>query len=398
MSDTASEIRLFQPCFGDDELAAVKAAFDRSWVGLGGQVSAFETEFANYLGIGAALSVNSGTAALQLAAEAFGFPEGKKVLINDLTFVASATCVLVNRLVPVLVDCDPVTLGMDLEDAARKVDADTVAMVVVHYGGHPAPMDRVMEFARRNNLKVIEDCAHCVGGDYKGRKLGTWGDIGCFSFEEKKGMTTGDGGMMVSGDRDLIERMRPNRWVGIDKDTWRRRDSYADAGDLDTKHWHYEVAVLGYKYNMNDLAASIGRVQLRKLEAMNETKRQAIQRYLGHLRECPELVPLLPYETERGAYWLFGIRVSDRDRAIRHLKQQRISTGVHYMPLHAHPLFKPYQSSLPNSAAIWPTLLTLPLHARLSDTEVDRVAACLRDFTQNSIPIASSGRESASVR
>lgn len=386
MSDQLPEVRLFQPLLGDEELAAVKAAFDRSWVGLGGQVSAFEKEFEDYFGAGAALGVNSGTAALQLAVESFGFPEGKKVLVNDLTFVASATCILINRLVPVLVDCDPVTLGMDLDDAARKVDSDTVAMVVVHYGGHPAPMDQVMEFARRHNLKVIEDCAHCIGGDYQGRKLGTWGDVGCFSFEEKKGMTTGDGGMMVSADRELIERMRPHRWVGIDKDTWRRRDSYTDTGDLDTKHWHYEVAVLGYKYNMNDLAASIGRVQLRKLAAMNETKRRAIQRYLGHLRACPNMAPLLPYEADRGAYWLFGIRVADRDGVIRRLKQRRISTGVHYMPLHAHPLFERYHASVPNSAAIWPTLLTLPLHARLTDSEVDRAGDALSDCARDDAP------------
>lgn len=377
MSDLPPEVRLFQPLLGDEELAAVKAAFDRSWVGLGGQVAAFEKEFEEYFGTAAALGLNSGTAALQLAVEAFGFPEGKKVLVNDLTFVASATCILINRLVPVLVDCDPVTLGMDLEDAARKVDSDTVAMVVVHYGGHPAPMDRVMEFARTHNLKVIEDCAHCIGGDYQGRKLGTWGDIGCYSFEEKKGMTTGDGGMMVSADRDVIERMRPHRWVGIDKDTWRRRDSYTDTGDQDSRHWHYEVAVLGYKYNMNDLAASIGRVQLRKLGAMNEARRRLIGRYLDKLRAVPGLEPLLPYEPDRGAYWLFGVRTPDRDAVIRRLKKRRIATGVHYMPLHAHPLFRPWGNAVPNSARIWPTLLSLPLHARLTSADVDHVARSL---------------------
>lgn len=378
MNDVPQEIRLFQPSLGAEELDAVKAAFDRAWVGLGGQVSAFEREFEEYFGTTAALGVNSGTAALQLAVEAFGFPEGKKVLVNDLTFVASATCILVNRLEPVLVDCDPMTLAMDLDDAEKKVDADTVAMVVVHYGGHPAPMDRVMEFARRHNLKVIEDCAHCIGGDYAGKKLGTWGDVGCYSFEEKKGMTTGDGGMMVSNDRDLIERMKPHRWVGIDKDTWRRRDSYTDSGDLDTRHWHYEVAVLGYKYNMNDLAASIGRVQLRRLAAMNDRRASLIGQYLSHLADHDGIEPLLPYEPGRGSYWIFGVRTSQRDAAIRHLKRNRISTGVHYMPLHAHPLFKSKHAAPANSSRLWPTLLTLPLHPHLSDGDVARVARELK--------------------
>ncbi len=371
-------IRLFKPSLGQEELAAVSAAFDRSWVGLGGQVSEFEREFAEYIGSKAAMGLNSGTAALQLAVEAFQFPEGKKVLVNNLTFVASATCILINRLTPVLIDCDQTTLGFDLEDAARKVDKDTVAIVVVHYGGQPTPMDKLMKFAEEHGLKVIEDCAHCIGGSWQGKKLGTWGHIGCFSFEEKKGMTTGDGGMMVSDDVELIERMKPHRWVGIDKDTWRRRESYTNANDLETRHWHYEVAVLGYKYNMNDLAASIGRVQLRKLDAMNERKRQIIQRYLTGLAGVGGIKPLLPYDPASGAYWLFGIRTDHRDHVIVQLKQRSIATGVHYMPMGLHPLFQAYNRDLPVSNSVWEQLLSLPLHAELTDEEVDRVVESVK--------------------
>ena len=373
----SSEIRLFKPCVGQEELTAVNKVFQRSWLGLGGEVLAFEREFSEYIGAPSSLALNSGTAALQLAVESFGFPEGKKILVNNLTFVASATCILLNRLVPVLVDCDPVNLGFDLEDASRKLDKDTVAMVIVHYAGHPAPMDQVLEFARLHRLKVIEDCAHCVGGSYKGKKLGTWGDAGCFSFEEKKGMTTGDGGMLVAQDADLVERMRPNRWVGIDKDTWRRRDAYTAAGDIDTRHWHYEVAVLGYKYNMNDLAACIGRIQLQKLEFFNERRRQIIKHYLAKMPAEDNLKPLLDYKLAGGAYWLFGIRTNNRDTVIRYLKNDRIATGVHYMPLNLHPLFAKYSCHLPISGKIWETLLTLPLYPEMEEEEIDRVIAAL---------------------
>ena len=372
-----SEIRLFKPSVGQEELAAVKAAFERGWLGLGGEVVAFEREFAQYVGAPAALALNSGTAALQLAVEAFGFPRGKKVLVNNLTFVGSATCILVNDLVPVLVDCDPETLGLDLEDAGRKVDKDTVAIIVVHYGGHVAPMDRVIAFAREHGLKVIEDCAHSVGARFKGQMAGTWGDAGCFSFEEKKGMTTGDGGMLVARDPELVERMRPHRWVGIDKDTWRRREAYTAPGDLDTRHWHYEVAVLGYKFNMNDLAACIGRVQLRKLDAFNNRRHEIIERYLRHIARIPTLSPLLPYTPGEGAYWLFGVRTQERDRLIRHLKSECIATGVHYMPLSLHPLFAGFNRDLPVSNMLWEQLLTLPLHPELTDQEVDRTCAAL---------------------
>lgn len=373
------EVRLFKPSLGQDELDAVKSVFDRGWLGLGGEVAAFEREFANYIGVPAALGLNSGTAALQLAIESFGFPQGKKVLVNNLTFVASATCILINRLLPVLVDCDVETLGFDIEDASRKVDRDTVAMVLVHYGGHPARMDRIMEFARSRGLKVIEDCAHCVGGSYNGRKLGSWGDAGCFSFEEKKGMTTGDGGMLVSHDRELIERIRPHRWVGIDKDTWRRRDSYTSTAEADAQHWRYEVAVLGYKYNLNDFAACVGRVQLRKLDGFNKRRRQIIQRYLEGVIELEGVEPLLPYNLGEGAYWLFGIRTIKRQQVIRHLKARRIATGVHYMPLSCHPLFASYSHDLPVSHRVWTELLTLPFHSELTDEEVTRVCAALAD-------------------
>jgi perosamine synthetase len=373
-----NDIRLFKPSVGEEELAAVRAAFERGWLGLGGEVHALEREFAEYMGSTNAIALNSGSAALQLAVEAFRFEPGKKVLVNNLTFVASATCILLNKLEPVLVDSDPITLAMDPADAERKTDKDTVAMVVVHYGGHPAPMDQLIELARQKNLKVIEDCAHCLGGSYRGRKLGTWGDIGCFSFEEKKGMTTGDGGMMVANDAAIIEPMRANRWVGIDKDTWRRREGYTREAADETRHWHYEVSVLGYKYNMNDLAASIGRVQLRRLDSFNARRANIISRYLNRLAGVKSFEPLLPYTENAGAYWLFGMRTKDRDNVIRHLKSQRIATGVHYMPLALHPLFAAFNRELPVSNKIWETLLSLPLHVDLTNDEVDRVTEAVR--------------------
>jgi perosamine synthetase len=205
------QIRLFKPSVGQEELESIKEVFDRAWLGLGPKVAEFESEWTKYIGSAASIGVNSGTAALHLALTAFGFKPGSKVLVTGLTFVASATCILYNRLVPVFVDVDPETLSISLEDLERKYTKDCVAIIVVHFGGFPAPMDKVMEFARLHSLKVIEDCAHCAGGEYGGKKLGTWADIGCFSFEEKKSMTTGDGGMIVSDDLNLIEPLRAYR-------------------------------------------------------------------------------------------------------------------------------------------------------------------------------------------
>jgi len=190
--------RLFKPSLGEEELQAIREAFERSWVGLGPKVNEFEAEWEKFTGAQVAIGLNSATAALHLALACFGFPEGKKVLVPSLTFSATASAILYNRLIPVFVDSDPVTLGISLEDLNKKYDKDCVAVMPVHYAGHPVPMEKLVLWANERNLKIIEDCAHTAGGIYNGKMLGTWGDIGCYSFEEKKLMTTGDGGIMVT--------------------------------------------------------------------------------------------------------------------------------------------------------------------------------------------------------
>lgn len=374
------QVRLFKPCVGEEELANIKDVFNRAWMGLGPLVSQFEQEWKNYVGVESAVGVNSGTAALHLALTAFNFPEGSKVLVPALTFVSTATAILYNRLEPVFLDADPETLSLSLDDLQRKTTKDCVAVMPVHLGGHPVPMDRLVEFAKQHNLKIIEDCAHTVGGDYQGKKLGTWGDIGCFSFEEKKCMTTGDGGMISSNNPELTEPLRANRWVGIDKDTWKRAGDYTDAKGINARHWYYEVAVLGYKYNMNDLSAAIGLAQLKKVDWMNQRRREIIQRYLDGIKDCQQILPLLPYSLEGSSYWIFGVRCASRDDLIIHLKQKGIATGVHYMPLPLHPLFKSYDSYIPAATEVWPTIITLPLFPELTNLEVDYVVEALREF------------------
>jgi len=185
-------IRLFKPSLGEKELESVKEAFERSWVGLGPKVNEFENKWADFVGAKLAVGVNSATAALHLALRVFKFPKGKKVLVPAMTFSATAAAVLYNDLIPVFVDSDYNTLGMSLDDLDKKFDEDCVAVIPVHYAGHPVAMEKLVPWARERGLKIIEDCAHTSGSLYNGKNLGTWGDIGCFSFEEKKLMTTGD--------------------------------------------------------------------------------------------------------------------------------------------------------------------------------------------------------------
>lgn len=372
-------IRLFKPSLTELELQAVKKAFDRAWIGLGPNVNEFEAKWTEHLGVKVAIGLNSATAALHLALRVFGFPKGKKVLVPSMTFSATASAVLYNDLIPVFVDSDPIILGMSLEDLDRKYDKDCVAVIPVHYTGHPVSMEKLVPWARERNLKIIEDCAHTTGSLYKGKALGTWGDIGCFSFEEKKCMTTGDGGMIVSNDPDLLKDVKAMRWVGIDKDNWKTAQSYVDL-NKDAYHWFYELNVLGWKYNMNDLAASIGLAQLKRLPEMNKRRSVIISRYMEGIKDLKTIKPLLPYEPDKYVYQMFIIRAEKKEELIIYLKSKGIATGCHYTPLTMQPLFKPFASSCPVAESEYYKIITLPLHADLKNTEVDYVINQLIQF------------------
>ena len=372
-------IRLFKPSLGKEELEMVKDAFDRSWVGLGPRVNEFEKEWAEFIECKTAIALNSATAALHLALRVFNFEEGKKVLVPSLTFSATASAILYNRLIPVFVDSDPVNLGMDLNDLDRKYDKDCVAVLPVHYAGHPVPMDKLVPWARERNLKIVEDCAHTAGGEYKGKKLGKWGDIGCFSFEEKKCMTTGDGGMICSDNEELLKDVKAMSWVGIDKDNWKTAQEYVNA-NKSAMHWFYEVNILGYKYNMNDLAASIGLAQLKKLPEFNKRRAEIITKYCEGLKGIEGVETLIKYEPDKYVYQMFGIRTDRRDEMMIHLKENGIATGCHYTPLSMQPLFKKWGNNCPYIEKEHNRFITLPLHTDLTDEEINYVIEKIREF------------------
>lgn len=373
-------IRLFKPSLGEEELHAVKEAFDREWIGLGPNVNKLEEEWEKHLGCAEAIGLNSATAALHLSLAVFGFPAGKKVLVPSMTFSATASAALYNQLIPVFVDSDPETLGISLEDLDRKYDKDCVAVIPVHYAGHPVAMEKLVPWARERNLKIIEDCAHTTGSSYRGTPLGLWGDIGCFSFEEKKLMTTGDGGMICSKDPELLKDVRAMRWVGIDKDNWKTAQKYTDA-NRDAMHWYYELNVLGYKYNMNDLAASIGLVQLKRLPEMNRKRAGIISHYMEALSKIPNVELLVPYEPDRYVYQMFGIRVKNKTEMILHLKSNGIATGCHYTPLSVQPLFSEWGHNCPYIEKEIDRCITLPLHVDISSSDIEYITDHIQQAT-----------------
>ena len=373
------EIRLFKPDLGEEELSSIRDSFSSSWIGLGPKVTEFEEQWLKMLGCREAVAVNSCTAALHLAVSCFEFPKGKKILVPSQTFSATASAILYNNLIPVFVDSNPKTLSLSLEDLKLKYDKDCVAVMPVHYAGHPVEMDQLVPWAKSKNLKVIEDCAHTIKSKYKGKYLGTWGDMGCYSFEEKKLMTTGDGGMMVTNDSSIFKNLKAMRWVGIDKDNWKTAKSYTQANH-DAMHWFYEISILGYKYNMNDLSASIGLVQLKKLDEMNKHRAQIISKYMEGIKNLKNVSPLLPFNPEIYNYQMFGIRTPHRDELIVHLKSKGIATGCHYTPLTMQPLFKNYPGDCPVIEEIYPEMITLPLHTGLTINDVNYIINQIKTF------------------
>ena len=377
-------IRLFKPSIGKEEIKNIKETISRSWLGLGPNVNLFETKWKNHLKCKEAVAVNSGTAALHLGLKLFNFKKGKKVLVPSMSFSATASSVLYNDLEPVFVDSNPLTLNLDFNDLKKKYTKDCVAIIVVHYSGHPAEIDKIVNFANEKKIKVIEDCAHTDGSKFKNKPLGLWGNVGCFSFEEKKILTTGDGGMICSNEKGLLKNVKAMRWVGIDKDNWKSSKQYTKKNKK-ALHWYYEINQLGYKYNMNDLAASIGLAQIKKLKKMNQKRKKIINFYISKLKLISEISFLVPYDTRKYTYQIFGIRTNYRNKLIIYLKNKGIPTGCHWTPMTLQPLFKKYKNKCKYIEKEIDRCLTLPLHADLTLKEVSFVCKNIIKFFDEKI-------------
>lgn len=376
------KIRLFKPAVGKPELNAIKRVFKNSWLGYGNEVKKFEKEWEKYFNIKHAVAVNSCTAALHTCLAVNNFKRNKKVLVPSITFSATAASVLYCGLIPVFVDINPNNLNISFDDLKKKYSKDCVAIMIVHFGGEPCEMDKIMPWAKQKKLVVIEDCAETCGGTFKGKKLGTWGDYGCFSFEEKKIMTTGDGGMICTNKTKMLKNLQSFSFHGWDKDPYLRfKKSLSNKKNY--HHWDYDIKNIGYKYNMNDLTASIGREQLKKIKWLNSTRKILIKTYLENIKDLKNIRPSFGYNLKDSSYWMMSIRCKKRDKLIDFLKSKKISTSVHLKPLTELKVYKKYKSEVPNALKIWPELVTLPLYPELKLSEVRFILKKLFEFDKN---------------
>ena len=365
------------PDIGEEEIAAVVACLRSGWVTTGPISKQFERAFAEYLGDGGeTIAVNSATAGLHLALEALGIGPGDEVIVPSLTFTATAEVVRYLGAHPIFVDIDPATLNISPATIEAAITPRTRAIIPVHYAGLACDMDAILTLAARHKLRVVEDAAHAFPTRYRGRLIGTLAsDIVVFSFYANKTMTTGEGGMVVTHDPILARRIRLMRIHGISSDAFNRYVSKTPA-------WYYEVVAAGFKYNLTDIAASIGIEQLRKIDRFLERREQLAQRYDGALSGLPLILPPRASEGSTHAWHLYVVRLTagakhGRDEIIRRLAETGIGTSVHFIPLHRQPYWRDrYTLQAEQFSATeqaYQSMLTLPLYTRMSDGDQQRV-------------------------
>jgi dTDP-4-amino-4,6-dideoxygalactose transaminase len=367
------------PRIEEDEIAEVVACLRSGWIGTGPRVARFERDFAAYQGVENIAALNSCTAALHLSLLAAGLQPGDEVITTALTFCASVNAIIHAGATPVLADVDPRTQNIDPDEVERRIGPRTRAILPVHFAGRPCEMDALVAIAQRHNLRIIEDCAHAIETEYHGRKAGTFGDFGCFSFYVTKNVITGEGGMVITRSAEDIARIKILGLHGMSKDAWKR---FGDEG-----YKHYSVVESGYKYNMMDLQAALGIHQLRRVEPYWQRRRAVWERYDEAFAQLPIERPAPAAPDTRHALHLYTILVDggrtgiSRDAFLDAMTARKIGVGVHYLSIPEHPYYQQRfgwrPEEYPHAMRIGRQTVSLPLSAKLGDDDVADVHGCL---------------------
>jgi dTDP-4-amino-4,6-dideoxygalactose transaminase len=383
------------PSIGEEEIAEVVECLRSGWLTTGPKVKQFEEDFSKHVGARHAIAVSSCTIGMQIALKALGVGPGDEVIIPTITFCSSANVIIQSGATPILVDVLD-DLSIDPEAVVAAVTPRTKAVIPVHYAGQACDLSKIYEIAARNNLAVIEDAAHAAGSSYADesigsdslrRKLAANTDVAAvtvFSFYATKNITTGEGGMIATGDDALAATMRDLTFHGISRDAWRR--------DHEENTWHYDVVAPGYKANMTDIEAAVGLHQLSRLDGFIKTRQGYAQLYNDALGELPPIETPIVHEDRNHSYHLYVIRLNldqvqiDRSRFIKELNRRNIGASVHFIPIHMHTFYREYLGDitgrLGRSEAIYERLVSLPLYPAMEKNDVEAVIAATADVVQ----------------
>jgi dTDP-4-amino-4,6-dideoxygalactose transaminase len=363
----------------EEEIQAVVDVLRSGWLTTGPRTKKFEASFAQYVGATHAVALSSCTAALHLALAAIGLQEGDEVILPTMTFSSTGEVVGYFKARAVLVDCEPSSFQISPDEIERAITPKTKAIIPVHYAGCPVGLDRILDIGRRHGIKIVEDAAHSLPASYNGKRIGSFGDITCFSFYATKTLTTGEGGMVTTENPEYAERIRILSLHGISKDAYKR---YTAEGT-----WRYEILELGYKYNMTDIQAALGMVQLAKCDSMLRKRELLAAHYHSLLSSVQGFtLPRVP-DNVAHAWHLYVLQIEEarfsvgRDFFIEELKRQGIGSSVHFIPLHTHPLYCDrlgYRiGQFPNAERHFQGALSLPLYPSMTNGDVERVAEAL---------------------
>jgi len=368
------------PMIEQPEIDEVVASMKSGWLGTGSKVHKFEEMFKEYKGSKYAMALNSCTAALHLSLLAIGIKPGDEVIVPTMTFASTANVVIHAGGVPIFADCEKDTMNIDPEDIERKITPKTKAIIPVHFAGRACNMDAIMDIAKKHHLKVVEDCAHAIETEYHGKKAGTFGELGCFSFYVTKNIVTGEGGMAITDNEDYANQIKIMALHGMSKDAWKR---FSDSG-----YKHYQVLYAGYKYNMMDIQAAIGIHQLPRVDKYWRRRQEIWNRYNEVFQDLPVFTPAPIESGTRHAYHLYTLLLDidklkiTRDEFLDEMTKNNIGVGVHYIALHLHPYYQKAfgykKGDFPNAEWISDRTVSLPLSAKLTDEDVGDVIEAVK--------------------
>ena len=378
-----------RPSISQAAIDEVVACLQSGWITTGPRVKRFEADLSAYLSAPYCLALSSATAGLHVALLALGLKPGDEVITTPLTFAATANTIVLAGAKPVFVDVDPGTLNMDVGHLAAAITPRTRAILPVHFAGLPVDMDPLYALAAKHGLRVIEDAAHAIGTEYKGRRIGAFGDTQVFSFHPNKNMTTGEGGCITTRDPDLAEKSALLRFHGMDREAW---DRFGKKGSQ-----HYEIVLPGFKYNMMDMQAALGIHQLAQLDEFIHKRTLLAQTYQQQLADWPALtLPQTPTFAHRHAWHLYTPRINpeaaglDRDAFMAAMKERNIGTGLHYQPVHLYPYYRQHYGfkpgDFPHAEHIGARIVSLPLFPALRESDQARVIEAMRDIFREGKP------------
>lgn len=372
------------PMIEQPEIDEVVASLKSGWLGTGPKAHKFEEMFREYKGTKYAMALNSCTAALHLSLLAIGVKPGDEVIVPTMTFSSTANVVIHAGGTPVFVDCEKDTMNINPDNIERKITPKTKAIIPVHFAGRACNMNAIIDIAKKHNVKVMEDCAHAIETEYHGKKAGTFGDLGCFSFYVTKNIVTGEGGMVITDIEDYAEMIKIMALHGMSKDAWKRFSDYG--------YKHYQILYAGYKYNMMDIQAAIGIHQLPRVDEYWKKRQEIWNRYNETFRDLPVFTPAPVEPDTRHAYHLYTLLLDidnlkiTRNKFLDEMTKRNIGVGVHYIALHLHPYYQRTfgykRGDFPNTEWISDRTVSLPLSAKLTNEDVEDVIEVVREIIE----------------